>query len=240
VATRVAIELADARGFRYTDLDDDLLERGRRWLAEGVVPEGQQVRERRVYRWGDLAIKFFPLVSKPRLRDRFRPSAAVRSADTYRRIRPVPSPRPRLALEAGDGASLLVYDWVDGDSVDVLWGVDEAAIAALPAFLASMHERRVFHGDFHVHNFVWDGEAWVLLDLVGVRHALRSFARGRRLAIDHWAYLLWGLDHHAGADEAEVRPLFDEYTRLSPTLAPRDWRKVVRGWRGLLRRAGQL
>ncbi|MEM7308487.1 MAG: hypothetical protein AAF682_17530 [Planctomycetota bacterium] len=234
---REPLELGGGQGFRYAELSPDLLERVPRWLDEGRVDEGEEVRERRVYRWTeggtDLAIKLFGRAESRRFKDRFLHSPAIRSADLYAKLLPIPSPRPLLALDWRRGgkrrASLLVYEWVEGGFLERLWGRDIAAIGAFPAFLAAMHQRRVFHGDFHLHNMLWSGEAWVLLDLVALRHPLRNLLPAR-LAVDHWAKVGVGLEHWCGTTDAELLPLFEDYAGRCDLLDADDWSSVLRRW----------
>jgi hypothetical protein len=232
-ARRVPLLQDGARGFRYAELDRDLVQRAVRWLDTGSVAEGEEIRPGRVFRWRKLAIKLFGPARSRRFKDLLLRSPAVRSADQSAAILPIPSPRPLLALDRRSGglrrASILVYEWVDGEFIDELFGRDPSAVAALPGFLALTHERRVFHGDFHAHNLLWDGRAWVLLDLVGLRHPLRNLAP-RRLAVQQWARLCDELAQWRGAREDELRPLFEAYLGSSRLLGPADWDAVVAGW----------
>jgi len=230
---RVPLKVDGARGFRYAEIDRDLAQRAVRWLDTGSVAEGEEIRPGRVFRWRRLAIKLFGPAHSRRFKDLLLRSPAVRSADLSAAILPVLSPRPLLALDRRAGgvrrSSVLVYEWVDGAFPEALFRRDAEAVAALPAFLALMHERRVFHGDFHVHNLLWNGRAWLLLDLVGLRHPLRNLVP-RRLAVQHWSKLCDQLAHWCGATAEELRPLFDAYLGASRLLRPADWDAVVAGW----------
>ena len=89
-------------------------------------------------------MKFSP--PKASLRDRFRPNAAIRSVRAYERIAPIRSPRPVLAMSGASG--LLVTEFIEGDFVERIWESEPHSMDKLVEFLAEMHERRVFHGDF--------------------------------------------------------------------------------------------
>ncbi len=218
------------RGFRYAALDADLLRRLPSWIQSGRVPEGEEVRAGRLYRHGRVMVKFY--APGTRLRDRLRPTPAIRAADLHERLKPVVTPRPVLALEgpiAGrNRSSLLAYEYVEGAHLTDLWNEDPAAVEAFPGFVAAMHRRRVYHGDFHLHNMLWDGTSWVLIDVDGIRHPLRTLFP-RRLAIGHWSRVMYDLAYHCGAGGGDVRALFVDYANRLP-LARRDaaWELVRR------------
>lgn len=239
---RVPVETGDAAGFRYAELPPGLLERAGTWLTAGDVPDGDELRAGRVWRRRtpdqgglDLAIKLFP--ARSRLADRLRPSAAVRVADMHEALRPLATPRPVLALSGGPAgkrrAALLAYEFVAGRHLDALWGEDPAAVEAFPLFLAQLHAHGVHHGDFHLHNVVWDGERWVLLDLDGMRHPLRKLFPWR-LVVDQWARVTFFLEAHGDVPAEAVRPLFDAY--LAAAGAGRD---AEGAWAEVLARTGR-
>ncbi len=230
---REPLESAGARGFRYGPVERDLVERALRWLERGSVAEGEEIRPGRLFRWRGLAVKLFGPAESRRFKDWLLHSPAIRSADLHAAILPVPSPRPLLALDRRAGgrrqASILIYEWVAGDSLDQVFGRDAAPMAALPVFVASMHAQRVFHGDFHVQNLLWSGREWLLLDLQGLRHPLRTLVP-RRLAVEHWAKIGFGLEHWRGATSADLQPLFERYLEASTLLRAADWDAVLASW----------
>ena len=231
---RVPLEVAGARGFRYAELEPELERRLGPWLDARSVPEGEHVRAGSVFRWRDLAIKFFGPARTRRFKDALPGSPAIRSADLHRRLLPIPSPEPLVALDRRRGGrrtlSLLVYRWIEGEFLEALWERrDGAALGAFPAFLAAMHGRRVFHGDFHLHNMIWGDGRWVLLDLVALRHPLRNLVP-RRLAVEHWAKVAVGLEHWCGAVAAELEPLFAAYAAQGGVLSLEHWPAVLHRW----------
>jgi len=233
-AIRAPLAHDGARGFRYAELDRDLVQRAVRWLDTGSVAEGEEIRPGRVFRWRDLAVKLFgPASQSRRFKDLLPRSPAVRSADLSAAILPIASPRPLLALDRRAGGvrrgSVLVYEWVAGAFLEEVWERDPSGVAALPGFLAAMHGRRVFHGDFHLHNLLWSGREWVLLDLVGLRHPLRNLVP-RRLSVEQWAKLGFQLEHWRGVRAEDLRPHFDAYLRDSRILGPADWDAVLAAW----------
>ena len=232
--TREPFAVGAMRGFRYATLDADLLRRLPSWIESGRVPEGEEVRAGRLYRFERAMLKFY--VPGIRLRDRFRPATALRVADLHERLKPVLTPQPILALEgpiARRGrSSLLIYEYVDGAHLTDLWTEDAAAVQAIPGFVATMHRQRIYHGDFHLHNMLWDGASWILIDVEGIRHPLRTLLP-RRLAIGDWSRVTYALAYHCGAGEDEVGRLFAEYAARLPL--PRS----EAGWELVRRRARQ-
>lgn len=171
--------------------DASLEQRALGWLAAEAVPEGVELWRGRVYRVERLVVKFFARERRPWRA--WREAPALRSARAHARELGVRVPRALLALGRRNSASLLVTDYVAGPSLAEAWPAEAGARAALPGFLAAMHRRGVFHGDLHPRNVLWDGEQLVLLDLIGLRHALRTLQR-TRLAHEQWAQLGCRLD----------------------------------------------
>jgi Ser/Thr protein kinase RdoA (MazF antagonist) len=92
-----------------------------------------------------------------------------------------------------------------------------------------MHEARIFHGDFHLRNVLFDGEEWVLIDLDGLRHLLRRL-QPVRLAEQDWSRTWIWLAAVCGATEDQVRPLFEVYLKETRLLGDgiASWRRICR------------
>jgi hypothetical protein len=208
---------ARAAGFRYDGLPPEIVERAPEWLRAGDVPGGTALRPGRAYRYGDWLVKLYG-PGHP-LKDRFRRSAAVRSADWYAHLLPFRTPRPLLAAEVRERgrlrAAILVSEFIEGPSLTSLWGEPEertrGALAAFARFLAEMHRRRIHHGDVHPANFLWDGTEWALIDLDGMR-GRRTITR--RIVERQWVRMLLVL-----RDEQRLRGLFGTYLDV----ARLDW-----------------
>jgi hypothetical protein len=193
------------------------------WIA-GDMRAAETLKVGRVWRSGAWAVKRYP---RPKtLLARLRRPPALRTAELHFAIAPVRSPMPVCALRLPAEESLLVSEFVEGGFVHVLWSEDPEARAALPRFVADMHQAGVFHGDLHAGNMIWNGEAWYLIDLDGLRHRLRVLVPARRrLVIDQWGRLLLSVKGRAG-----MRPLFEEYLVLMGLEWSRDeaWAAVER------------
>jgi Ser/Thr protein kinase RdoA (MazF antagonist) len=174
-----------------------------------------------VFRLEHLVAKFFPPAGGWRRLGR---SKARASAALHFVLAPIATPRPLLALD-GVGpdrrGGLLVYEYADGRTLEALWGRDARAREALVALLGTLDERRIVHGDLHPGNLVWDGEAWTLLDLAGVRHGLHGLLR-ERARRRTWVRLLESL-----GDEQGVRDLHAAWARRRGLAAEARWRRVV-------------
>ena len=216
-----------ASGFQYGDLPAGLLDRVPEWLERRRVPDAHEIRPRRVYRYGDLLVKLYGPGGA--LKDRFRRSRAVRSADWYQRLLPLHTPRPLLAIERRSWGrvtqALLVAEFVTGDSLTELWterhAVAHDAFDALPRFMAEMHRHRVYHGDLHPQNLIWDGREWTLIDLDGMRRRQRI---GRRIVERQWVRIFVAL----GGDQ-RLRPYFEAYLGAAGWHWDADaaWRRIV-------------
>ena len=224
--SREPIRLGAFEGFRYAELPKGFPERVLPWLEAGTVPDGRALKAPSVFRTGELCVKFFGPSARPL--DRVRRSPAVRSADAHRALLPLKSPRPYLAVERRErgtiGESVLVSEYVDGRTPLELYGTDDRALEAFPHFLARMHDQRLFHGDFHLQNMLWDGRDWFLLDLVGLRHPLRNLAR-RRLIEGQWARIAFELENDPG-----LRKPFDAFVDAAGLTWDKDaaWSRVQR------------
>lgn len=217
--------LARARGFQYAEVDPDLLRRVPGWLRSGVVEGGEELRPGRVYRYGELLVKLYGR-GHP-LKDRFRRSRALRSADWHARALPIRTPRPLLALEVrclgGVEKALLVTDFVRGRTLPQMRAADdprlEVALDELAGFLAAMHRARIFHGDLHPANLIWDGQAWVLIDL----DALQRRRMSRRVILRQWRRLAAAM--HA---DPRLRRCFFAYVRRAGWAwdAAADWDRL--------------
>ncbi|HUR26688.1 MAG TPA: hypothetical protein VM509_00760 [Planctomycetota bacterium] len=205
-------------GTRVTTFDreaTDLVQRALRWLEHGPDADADVLKPARVWRSGPYGVKLFARPEK--LFSALRPSPARRSADLHFALAPVRSPRPVLVLERPSGESLLVYEFVDGEFLDTLWKSGGPGVAAFPDFFADMHKRRVFHGDLHFRNFIWDGAAWTLLDLDGVRPPLHAL-RGKALAFDQWGRVHFELRGASG-----LRSCFEAYLAAAGRRWNADW-----------------
>ena len=217
-----------ARGFQYDDLPDDLLREVPGWLRQGVVADGQAIRPGRAYRRRDWLVKIYG-PGHP-LKDRFRRSAAIRSADWHGRLVPLRTPHPLLAIEVRRHGlitrALLVTEFIAGPSLTELWHRRDAAtgdaIQAFARFLAEIHHGRVNHGDVHPANFLWDekGKEWVLIDLDAMRPRKRIT---RRIIERQWVRMLLIL-----GSEERLRALFESYLQAAAHNWPREaaWQRV--------------
>ena len=179
------IRVGSARGRLFRPLESELLNQLEVWMRSKDVPDGEAIKPGRVYRRGDLLLKFIP--RRDRLRDRLRTNTALRAARLHYSLVPIRTPAPYLALE-GDEVDVLVSEFIEGQFVEYLWKTDEVAMEALVVFMDQMRRQHVFHGDFHFHNMIWNGEHWYLIDLESLRHRLRTLLP-RRLIIDQCARL---------------------------------------------------
>lgn len=215
-----------ASGLRLGELPAEIEERLGRWLSEGAVPEGEEIKAGRVFRFGSWAVKFFEESWDPRRW--IRRSAAVRTLFLSRRLLPIATPQPLVALEQGRGLhqrrSLLVSAFVEGLFLDEAWDRgEERAVASFPSFMADMHRRGVFHGDLHLRQLIWNGSQWVLLDVDGMRHGMRTLLP-RRLIENHWARVVHSLRGREG-----LRAYFERYLDEmgSGWERERAWRRVM-------------
>ena len=168
---RRGLAIGDAVGEAYVELDPAGLARLEDAIRTRAVAGGACLKSPNVWRQADWGFKFY--AEDRGLLDRVRRHAALRSARAQGRIRPVASPEPiaafafRTARGGFDG--LLVTRFVAGRSLGEVWSIGRESRDALGRFLADMSERRVWHGDLHPGNLLWDGERWWLLDLDGLR-----------------------------------------------------------------------
>lgn len=187
-----SVRVGSAEGRLFRPLDQDVLSGLEGWMQAKSVPDGEAIKPGRVYRRGDLLLKFIP--RRDRLRDRLRTNTALRAARLHYSLVPIRTPAPYLALEGTD-VDVLVSEFIEGQFIEFLWKTDEEAMEALVVFMDQMRRQHVFHGDFHFHNMIWDGEHWYLIDLESLRHRLRTLFP-RRLIIDQWARLSFCLALH--------------------------------------------
>jgi len=231
VLTSTPVVVEGLRGFRYQELPEALLLEAAEWLRRGFVPDAEEIRPGRVYRAADYVVKIYGPGHS--LKDRFRPSPAVRSARWHGRALPVRTPRPFLALEQRSGrrllVSLLLMENVPGVRLYEVWEQEPEAVRALPRFLAHMHHHRVYHGDFHLDNLLWNRQEWVLIDLDGLRSPRRVLLK-RPLIERQWAKI-----HFSLGGSPAVRELFGDYMRDA------RWRWSQEGtWRRILRRSQHM
>ena len=214
------IQICEARGLAYGEIDDALSRNVASWIECGEVPEGEAIKPGRVYRSGELLVKFLPRTGQ--LRDRLRRSVAFRAARMHAELLPIRTPRPYLALQTSE-LGLLVTEFVEGRFIEFIWRTDALAMERLVDFMLEMHRRRVFHGDFHFHNMIWTGEEWCLIDLESLRHPLRTLFP-ERLIIDQWARL-----HFCLALAPEFETTFRLYVERSDLgwNADEAWARIV-------------
>ncbi len=213
---REPIQIDGYKGFRYRELEPDLVSALPHWLATGRVDDGQDLKWGAVFRWRELVVKFGG--ARRRLRDRFRACASIRGADLYERLQPLGMPQPYLALERrsrrGLESQLLVIEFIEGRFLHDVFREDAHAVSEYARFIAEMHGRGIFHGDLHTLNALWDGERWVVIEMDGLRHSLHRL-RATRLIASHWGLVSSSLAGRAGGTDEEVRAIFDEYVRVS-------------------------
>jgi len=231
--TREPFTLGEYRGYRYRDCPPELIAKLPEWLRLGRCPEGEggeDLQGGRVFGWNELVLKFGGPAN--RWRDVLRPSSSLRSADLHQRLLPIRTPHPVLAIERRAGRTVtdhvLVSERIRGRFLDELWGSDPAACEAFVDFLIGMARRRVYHGDLHVWNCMWDGREWVLMDLESLRHPLRRL-RKRHLLLGIWSRISWDL-----GQPPELQPFFE---RFCSELGLRD---VAAGWRTVAAESARL
>ena len=224
-----------ATGRAFVDLPADVRGHLLAWLEAGTVADGEPIKPGRVYARGDWIIKIFE--PGQRLRDRLRPSPALRCARAHAGLNAVRTPRPIVALEFPGGRSLVVIERIDGRTLDVVLAAEQAeppaasetsGVAAFVRMMVAMHRARVFHGDLHPDQVLWDGRDWYLLDLDGLRHPLRALNRRGVIELQ-WARLCRSIP------PAQLQPLFSRYLEL----AQWGW-DPVDAWRRVLSRAARL
>ena len=216
-------ECRGARGLRYGPIEPELERVLAALIAGESCAEAETLKPERVWACGEWVVKR----SEPEgLYERWlRKSAALRAAEAALSLAPVATPQPLAALDVRRGRRLecswLVSQRVRGEHVDLALLRDPRAADAFPAFMATMHDHGVIHGDLNVFNALWDGERWLLLDLDGLRHGLH---RGRS---DRIAALQWARDGGTLRDPERVRPLFERYARLRGLADPAAmWRRI--------------
>lgn len=203
---RVPFTCGEMKGFRYAEFPAALEAAVAEWIDRGEISGAETILPRRAFRWRNAFVKVFP--KRHPLTGWFRTPPAVRSAELSRRIRPVLSPAPWLALGGGTRAGfagLLVTEFVEGQHFPALWPDDQAAVDAFTEFLAGIARQGILLGDFHPLNAIWDGARWVLVDLDGIRHALHGLNR-RKLIERQWARTWLGVR----CDPA-LRPHFERF-----------------------------
>lgn len=220
-----AIELEGIRVRRYGAAQPELEALIPSWLRDGEAKGAQEIRAGRVWRWNGFAVKLFR--TRAGLAAQVRSSRAMRSAEIYSEIQPIRSPRPVLATHDAFGRSLLVYEYVEGKQMKDLWTTDSLARERFPEFLAEMHMRGVYHGDFHLDQAIWSAGHWYLIDLEGIRHRLRNFFP-KRLVEGHWSRISFDLMFHCKAAPEELRALFDRYLEASGYTDDPDglWKRI--------------
>lgn len=219
--TSRAAELGPLRVQAFPGSVPELEARARGWFEHGPGVGDVVIKPARVWRSGPFAVKRF----EPRLSVRLglRRSGARLNADLHSALRPVHTPIPWMVLEARNGESLLVCEFIEGRFLGAMWNDGGPGVAAFPHFMAAMHTRRIFHGDFHLFNALWNGHDWVLLDLEGLRHRLRTM-RTRPLIFDHWGRVHFSLRGARG-----LKDCFATYVKASGLGwdVERAWPRIV-------------
>lgn len=226
-----------AYGYQLAPLPADLLDRIPDWLRQGHVAGGEVIRPNRVYRYDQWLVKLYGR-GHP-IKDRFRRSAALRSAEWHFKVLPLRTAKPFLAVETRSWGlitgALLVTEFVRGPSLQDLWGKPDGetrqALQAFSEFMAQMQSRRVYHHDVHPENFLWDGREWVLIDLDAMR---RSRPIGRRRSEKQWARLVFSARLHSSrpgsdpAEEGRLRAMFEGYLVAAGLRWDREetWRRI--------------
>lgn len=207
---------------QYAPVDDALLDALPGWCERGTVDDGEPLGRGNAFRLGGLVIKHSPPPGT------LRTPRALRAARIARRIGPERTPPVLLAAVGPGGRSLLIASWIAGRTLGEAWN-DADARADLPALLAHLHRRRVFHGDLHSRNALWTGERLVAIDLDGVRHPLHGVLR-RRQVRRQWAVL-----HAFLRCPAEMPALFARYAELLPLRVDveREWARIERWGRAV-------
>ncbi len=201
------VGVGEWRGWRYPGAEAIIPEPLAAWcaaLAAGRAPPGgRELKPGAVWACDSVVLKYYPPGAKR--------NAAFEAAARFRRCLPVPSPRPFVALRHPRRGSLLVSERIAGVPMYEVWERDPAAMQALPAFMALMHRHRVFHGDLHAGNALWDGRRWVLIDLDGLR-------LGRFLLLPAWRHIRrqWGQLHAFRGFPHVMAGLFATYAGLLP------------------------
>ena len=226
---RERIEIGGARGLRYDTVPGELLDSLPHFLDGLPAANAETLKIGSVWRVGDACVKRF----EPRreLKDWLRASPALRSAELHFALAPVRTPRPIVALErrGGRGGSLLVAEFVRGSFLQRSWDSSAAARARLPLFFADLNARGYFHGDLHARNLLWNGDAWVLIDLEGVRPRAHGWLLRRRIE-DQWSRLVCALEPRDG-----LRESFESYLDAMQLAWPRDrtWNRIERRARAI-------
>jgi hypothetical protein len=207
------------RGRSYPPWSEEFRSKLNGWLENptGGVPLKPGV----VWRFDNCVVKRFP--ARTGLSRLWRNPEALAVADRFRKILPVPSPRPWLALAHPDGRGILISDFIEGRIFKELWEHGGPPMEAFPAFMALMHKHGVFHGDPNCRNMIWTGDHWVLLDLGGLRtglHLLRPRYQMRRQ---------WGQLYAFRRNSPIIQDLFLRYYELMYPGVP-----VEKGWQEIL------
>jgi tRNA A-37 threonylcarbamoyl transferase component Bud32 len=224
--TRARWRAQGTSGLRYGEISPELARALPRWLAERRVAGGEPVKPPGVFRAGGLVIKFFP---PPSVFGLLRTPRALRSAERYFQLLPIPSPRPLVALTEGRGGwSMLAREYLEGQLLHEAWHDAEAA-GELPRFLAAMRRQGALHGDLHPRNLIWTDRRWMLLDVDGLRHGLHS---QERVALSQWARLLVHLADEPGLERAYAAYLGE---LGSDAAGASPWPRIVRRARDMQR-----
>ena len=183
-----------------------------RLLAGQPGPDDVPLKPRFVYQIPgetpnqDVVLKLYP--RRHGLGPKLRQSRAKQAVQAYLKIFPIASPKPIFwdRLDHPDYDGVLVCAFAAGPSLRDAWKLhDEAALAALPQFLAQLFTSGTLHGDLHGRNLIWSHGAWQVIDLDGIRSGLHGLRR-RKIWERAWGRMLFDLEGAPG-----VRPLFDAF-----------------------------
>lgn len=109
-----------------------------------------------------------------------------RSAESWKRLDPIPAPEPLMLGTCGSRGILLMRR-CPGVTLERAWDL-ETARKELALLVADLLRRRIIHGDLSPNNLIWDGCRLWLIDLDGLRSAFHGIFWRHHL-VRTWAWL---------------------------------------------------